>query len=83
MTCSTSCSVFGHRTDRRGVAVLGLTNGAVNSLSVDVRQGILRGLVAAKRDQAKAVVLHGKGSNFSAVSSLSPMSFDNRSVTND
>jgi 3-hydroxyacyl-CoA dehydrogenase len=51
---------------KKGIAFIKLSNPPVNSLSKNVRVGIMRGLDAAKADKADCVVLHGDGKAFSA-----------------
>ena len=50
----------------RGVSFIRFTNSPVNSLSLAVRDGIMRGIEQAKLDKPKALVLCGDGENFSA-----------------
>jgi len=51
---------------KKGIAFIKLSNPPVNSLSKNVRVGIMRGLDAAKSDKVDCVVLHGDGKAFSA-----------------
>jgi enoyl-CoA hydratase/carnithine racemase len=50
----------------KGVSFIRFTNPPVNSLSLAVRDGILKGIEQAKIDKCSALVLCGDGKNFSA-----------------
>lgn len=56
---------------RRGVAVVTLKNPPVNGLSLAVRDGILRSLDLADKDNAASVVLIGAGRTFPAGADIS------------
>lgn len=51
---------------RKGIAFIKLNNPPVNSLSKNVRMGIIRGLDSAMVDKVDCVVLHGNDTAFSA-----------------
>lgn len=50
----------------KGVSFIRVTNPPVNSLSLAVRDGILKGIEQARVDKCRALVLFGDGKNFSA-----------------